>query len=284
MQPEISRKKPALVIFLIDQSYSMTEAWGGGREISKADELASIINNQLTNLLIDSVKEGGIRSYFHISVIGYGGEGEGEAASAFIGGLQGKDIATIDEIGKVPARLVEKEVVVPDDSGVENVRSIKMPVWIDPVAEGTTPMYKAFAKAEEIIAGWLPSHQGSHPPIVFNITDGAWTGPDPTDTVRRIQSMGPASGNAFIFNCHISSESGEADIFPESDAGLKTDLAKKLFGLSSTLSPSMVSLASRMRLPVTEQSRGFTFNADKTAIANFLEIGTREIGGTDRSE
>lgn len=274
-QPEISRLKPALVIFLLDQSYSMNDPWGASQEVSKAQELATIINNQLTNLLVDSVKDRIINKYFYISVLGYGGEGEGNVSSAFIGPLAGESIATIDVIGRNPARTEEREMKIDDGRGGVAVRTVKMPIWIDPVAAGSTPMNKAFLKAEEIINGWVPSHGPSHPPIVFNITDGAWTGPDPTETIRRIQNTGTSRGKSFVFNCHISAESGDAIIFPEDDRLLKTDLSKQLFGLSSSLSPNMVKMGKDIGLAVSENSRGFTFNADKAAIASFLEIGTQ---------
>src|SRR5256885_1305209 len=69
---EISRKNPGCFIFLLDQSASMEDPFGGSSDRRKADELATIINKLLHNLSIRCAKGDSIYDYFHVAVIGYG--------------------------------------------------------------------------------------------------------------------------------------------------------------------------------------------------------------------
>ena len=69
---EISRVKPSCFIFLIDQSGSMQEAWGGESGKNKAEALSTIINRLLQNLVLKCAKSEGVRDYYDVGVIGYG--------------------------------------------------------------------------------------------------------------------------------------------------------------------------------------------------------------------
>jgi len=70
---EIRRTNPTCFLFLVDQSSSMLEAFGGNAEKNKAQGVADAINRLLQNLAIKCAKSEGIRDYFHVGVIGYGG-------------------------------------------------------------------------------------------------------------------------------------------------------------------------------------------------------------------
>src|SRR5258708_30613167 len=70
---ELSRNNPTALIFLIDQSSSMGEPFGAQPEKPKAEGVAGSINRLLQNLVLKCAKGDGIRDYFHVGVIGYGG-------------------------------------------------------------------------------------------------------------------------------------------------------------------------------------------------------------------
>lgn len=58
---EISRGNPSCFLFLIDQSGSMADVFGGGEgNQKKADGVADAINRMLQNLVIKCAKEEGI--------------------------------------------------------------------------------------------------------------------------------------------------------------------------------------------------------------------------------
>ena len=78
---ELSRSNPTALIFLIDQSSSMAEPFGAQPEKPKAEGVADGINRLLQNLVLKCAKGDGIRDYFHVGVIGYGGRRKQGAGS-----------------------------------------------------------------------------------------------------------------------------------------------------------------------------------------------------------
>lgn len=66
---EISRSNPTSIIFLVDQSTSMSDPIGGEVPQQKADVVADAINRLLTELSVKCAKEEGVRDYFHVAVI-----------------------------------------------------------------------------------------------------------------------------------------------------------------------------------------------------------------------
>ena len=63
---QISRTNPACLLFLIDQSFSMSEPWAG-TDSSKAHELAKAVNRLLGNAtLLCSKGDGRIHDYFEV--------------------------------------------------------------------------------------------------------------------------------------------------------------------------------------------------------------------------
>src|SRR5436190_2011145 len=69
---QISRTNPACLLFLIDQSKSMSEPFVGGNSQTKAVMVADALNRLLQNVVLRSAKADGVRDYFRIGVIGYG--------------------------------------------------------------------------------------------------------------------------------------------------------------------------------------------------------------------
>src|SRR5260370_29892585 len=81
-QAEISREHPTCLLFVIDQSGSMDEITETGR--SKADFVADVLNKTLYTLVTTCSKADGVRNYFDVGVIAYGGT---EVVSDFGGPL-----------------------------------------------------------------------------------------------------------------------------------------------------------------------------------------------------
>src|SRR5207253_346520 len=82
---EISRANPTALIFLLDQSSSMLEPFGGDQGKSKAQGVADALNRLLQNLVLKCAKADGVRDFFHVGMLSYGGP----VASAFGGALAG---------------------------------------------------------------------------------------------------------------------------------------------------------------------------------------------------
>ncbi|WP_424640718.1 vWA domain-containing protein [Embleya sp. AB8] len=250
----------------------MSDSIGGDVPGRRADVVSDAINRLLTELSVKCAKEEGVRDYFHVGLIGYG---HTQVGSAFGGPLAGRDLVPLGEVANGPARIESRTEKIPDGAGglVEN--TVRFPVWLDPVANGGTPMTRALEHAERLVGRWVAEHPGGFPPIVLNLTDGASTDGDPTSAAGSLASHFTADGAALLFNLHVSGTDGRPVTFPDGDEGLPDDYAKLLFGMSSVLPGHMRSYAASQGHRIGEAARGFVYNADITSIVEFLDIGTR---------
>jgi len=269
---EISRQNPSCFMFLIDQSGSMGDPFGGGESRKrKADGVADAINNLLRELSIRCAKPEGIRDYFHVGVIGYGAS----VGPAFSGSLRGKELVPISQVAENPARMEERTKKVEDGAGGLVNEAVKFPVWFEPVANGGTPMCQAFGIATNVMQGFISGHPNCFPPVVIHFTDGESTDGDPTSAMRQLTSLISPDGNVLLFNCHISSTPGIPIPFPSLPDTLPDQYAKMLFDSASELTPYMREMAKKYGFDLLPGSKGFTFNADQVLVIQALDIGTR---------
>ena len=274
---QIDRTNPGCLVLLVDQSGSMREpvANGGGR--SKADALAEAINGLLYELVLRCIKDDaeGPRHYYDLAVLGYGGE---NVDSALGGQLAGRELVSIVELANHPVRVEDRPPPGGATSGGGDVgtlpRGERLPIWVDPVAAGGTPMSAALDRAGALVAPWVQGHLGSFPPIVVNVSDGAATDGDPRVWSERIRSLATDDGNVLLFNLNLSALGGDPLFFPSRDEDLANDYARTLFEMSSPLPGYMASLAAAQHLPVGHGARGYVYNADVSALVRFLQIGT----------
>jgi hypothetical protein len=268
-EAEVSRSNPSAFLFLVDMSGSMTDPYANGKR--KADGVADAINKLLTNLSIKCTKSEGVRDYYDVGVISYGKQ----VTPALGGELTGMSLAPISAVANHPARVEERSRQEDDGTGAVSEMKVKFPVWFDPKAAGSTPMCKAFKAAREALEPWVAAHPYSFPPIVINITDGESTDGDPSVDAQSVRALETQDGNALLFNCHISGAAGESVLFADSNEGLPDEFAKLLFGMSSPLPEQIRDSAAREGFNVTDNTRGFAFNADLVELIRFLDIGTR---------
>jgi hypothetical protein len=269
---EISRDKPSCFVFLIDQSGSMADSFGGGEGGKrKADALADAINRLLQNLVLKCAKSEGVRDYYHVAVIGYGDS----VGPAFSGPLAGRDLVPISEVANLPARIEERAKKVEDGAGGLVDQMVRFPIWLDSRASGATPMCAAITQAHSLVESWLIQHPDCFPPIVINISDGEPTDGDPTSLGDKLRAVSSTDGNVLLFNLLISSKSESPVEFPDSEGALPDDHARLLFRMSSLLPPHLKDAAKQEGIAVSEMTRGFVFNADMVSVIKFLDIGTR---------
>jgi hypothetical protein len=271
---EISRRNPACLLFLVDQSGSMEEPIAGGAGEKKKNVVADAINRLIYNLVLRCGKEGGVLPYFDIGVWSYGLS----VQPAF-----GSDLISISQVNDRAKRMETRRRRVPDGAGGVYEEEMPFPIWFDPAANGMTPMHAAFSAIVPPLQGWLAEHQGSFPPIVINLTDGAYTDSSPAPVARQIMQMSTADGNVLVFNCHISNQAGASVQFPsDRQAGALTGLARELYDISSPMPEPMRQEASNKGYQLEPGARGYAFNADLVTMVDFLEIGTRAV--QDRAE
>lgn len=274
---EISRTHPTAILFLLDQSASMQEPFGGAEQRgdaapSKARVLADVINRLLQNLVLRCAKEDGVRDYFYVGVVGYGDRVQPLVQPA--DDLH-RDLVAISHIAERPLRMEERMQEVRRKGETVSQR-VKFPIWFDPHAKNGTPMCQALDLAAQIVRSWIDVHPGDFPPIVINVTDGEATDGEPLEIARRVTSYATDDGDVLLFNVHLSSSQEPAVELPDAAAELPSeDYALQLFQMSSRLPFSMRAAAEQEGYEVNLDTRGFIFNADPAALVRFLEIGTR---------
>jgi hypothetical protein len=265
-QAQINRDNPTLFCFLLDQSGSMNDPFGGqGGNISKAQGLADAVNGILVDIVMRCSEGNTIRDYFDIAILGYGSD-RGRVAPVLNGDLARKEVIPISLIGASPKRFHNRVV---------NNQEYSYPVWIEALGGADTPMCAAFQRVHGIVQDWIKKHRKAFPPIVIHITDGESTDGDPTSLAQKVRSLATDDGNVLLFNCHLSSTINPPVVFPDQRSAVPDKYGQLLFELSSQLTPYMLQAASELQYPVTAQSRGFIFQADLSNVIHFLDIGTR---------
>jgi hypothetical protein len=268
---EISRSNPTCFVFIIDQSGSMADPFGGEGVGRKADFVADVVNRTLHDLVIRATRTEEIRNYYHISVVGYGGA----VQPSLSGALGGRELVPIAELADNPARIENRAKRVPDGAGGLVEQQVKFPIWIDPTTGGGTPMCEALSLAHGVLEKWVTEHPNGFPPTILHLTDGESTDGDPTSVGKKIMSLKTSDGEALVYTCHVSSARGAKIEYPSQATVLPDDFAKTLFGISSTLPESFRRAAQQMGIKAEEGARGFVFNGDAASVVQFFDIGTR---------
>lgn len=257
----ISSTNPCLIVYMIDQSGSMSETIGNTQE-SLAQKLADAINTFIVEIALRCLDNTGIRNRFEIAVIGYG-NGDDNVSSAWEGMLKNRWVVSISEVWNNPSRVIGE-----------------VPIWITPRAVSNTPMTKAFETAGEICQDWINwgNHNDCMPPMIVNISDG-----DATDSgfghrnlkaiTNHLKSLGTNHGNIQIFNMHISGSGGDALTFP-STLVQNNRFSQTLFEISSELTPSMIECANLRGYNIASGAKGFVYNGNVSTMLDFLNIGS----------
>ncbi len=270
-QAEISTSNPSCFIFLIDQSLSMEEPVNQQTTETKAQGVAVAINKLLQNLVLKCTKSDGIRNYYHVCVLGYGKKVE----PALAGPFSGREFIPISEIGSQPARLHETVRVVEDDKGHKREHKVRQPIWLEPLAQGDTPMCEALFRACRLARQWITRYPGCFPPIVMNISDGAATDGNPKEQAYELMMLTNRDGEVMLFNMHIGPGHASRVEFPDSDKQLPDEHSRLLFEMSSALPQYMLRMLNVEGTKLNAGARGFVYNADMLSVIRFLDIGTK---------
>jgi hypothetical protein len=269
-EAQISRSSPTAFLFVVDQSGSMSDTMASGK--SKAEFVSDALNRTIMDFVIRCRKADGVRDYFDVGVLGYGGKG---VSNGFSGALGATVLNPISAIEQNPVRVEDRKKKMDDGAGGILETSIKFPVWFEPKASGGTPMREALTRAAEELVAWCDAHPASYPPTVLHVTDGESTDGDPEEIATHLTQIRTNDGESLMFNIHVSSLGADPIRFPSSTSGLPDNYAKLLFRMSSQLPEHLIRLAREKGNAVGVESRGFMFNAEAPEIVAFLEIGTR---------
>lgn len=274
---EISRETPACFLFLLDQSFSMDEPLGGGTG-RKCDQLADVVNSWLQNMIIKASGGSGVKDWMHVGVIGYRTDDQGNSiiSSALNEPLDQQALIPISQFNDHPLRVDDRmQKMFDEETGEEMEFPVQIPIWVDPVFEGGTPMCTVLHYAHEVLSAWIAEHQNSFPPILIHCTDGESQDGDPIPYAEPIKSLQTDDGNVLLFNCHLSMQAADPFVFPHSNEVLPEELARVLFEMSSVLPDELFERAQAEGFEVQSGARGMVYNADMISLLQFLDMGTR---------
>ncbi len=279
---DISRSNPGCFLFLIDQSFSMGDALAGQPGQRKADQASDAIN-RILNAVSQRCSSGmDIRDYFHIGILGYHTDNRGSPiiSSVLPGTIPESPFMPISAVVEA-AEVVERQVKESDGAGGVVEVSRRFPVWLRPHAEFGTPTCEVMKYSWEALSDWVAQNPDSYPPIVIHVSDGESSDGDPLPIAQQVMGLQTSDGNVLVFNVHLSELETTPVQFPDSEDELPDDFAVRLFRMSSVLPESCRALAASMDLAISEEARGFVFNANITALVQFLDIGTRGPSNID---
>ena len=257
-QAEISRSNPALILFLFDCSYSMSEKYGD-TGISKGEYLARVCNEAIDQVILSCEKGDELRAYFEIGIIGYGGTPK-----------QLLPIDTVINLANNPTKMITSEI-----DGVK----IERPIWIeDPTDSVNTDMKAGFEMAAEVLQQWIDSHKSSFPPVLIHVSDGEWTEGSPIQTAQKMQTdIFTDDGPVIIMNIHISEDSDKVIVFPDAEP-TDDEFQKGLFNMSTVMPDQFLSRAKEIYPSTVAGARSYKFNAQPDDLSKYFDIGTRLKG------
>ena len=199
-------RTPALIIYLLDVSASMTQALGDKRRIDVVMESMSIV---LRQMIFRSTKGARISPRYRIAMIAYS-----DHVYDLLDGIK-----TVDQIANL---------------GFPTLSTFR-----------TTDTARAFAQVEKLLEMELPNLDLCPAPLVCHMTDGEFTGEDPAPIANRIMAMEVPDGNVLLENIFISDVIFEQAINNVREwpgilrkTNLKNEYAKKLRSMSSPLPKS----------------------------------------------
>lgn len=267
----VDRHNPSCLVFMIDQSASMEDPIAG-----EPRSRASVVADQLNGLIYELIQRctkslsEPPRPYFAVSVIGYRTDPAGTTivGPMLKGALADRPWVWTTDLAESPLRLDEREVASPTGT-----QRYTVPVWLDPVAIGGTPVCAAMNYVGRLVRSWVDQYPDSFPPIVINLSDGESTDGDPVEWARRVASLSTTDGNVLIFNLDVSS--GDRPLlFPAQPPRAMGRYARTLYDMSSPLPQVMLTAAAAQGFDVQPGSRGFGMNADFRSVVTFLNVGT----------
>ena len=274
-----SSATPGYIIFLIDQSGSMGESYPGTGK-NRAEYTALVINKTIQELILTNMVGETVKDRVFISIISYGGSGS----------LAVTDIRSdyLSSFADSPMRIEHIKKKIPDGAGGLVEIKEEMPIFVEPISNGLTPMADALAFTKELIQGWLQKMPDNPAPIIINISDGLpYTGGTVDEEMDKaiveaeeIMGIASSDGNPLIFNSHIGEDGNSKYNFVESENEIEDEQAKFLFKISSRVPESYKEAASKQEFEILSNSRGFVSNADPVTFISFINFGSS--GGKDK--
>lgn len=158
-------RTPALIIYVLDISASMTQKLGDRKRI---DVVLDALQATLEHMVFLSTKGGKVSPRYRIAMYAYS-----DHVFDLLDGVK-----TIDQVVKL---------------GMPELSTMR-----------STDTARAFSSVEKLLQKELPNIESCPAPLVCHMTDGEFTGANPDPIVRRILQMKNSDGNVLVENIFIS--------------------------------------------------------------------------------
>ena len=275
---QITRNTPTAFIFLVDQSVSMKRITTlNGEQMSLAEAVARIVNNQINELVYRCIKTTEVRHYYDIAIIGYGHE----VYSGWNGVLAGRDFVSPEELKNNPF----KKITVKEEKRTRKgtmIKEIDKVQWLEARCDGNwTHVHQAFDKAKALLDQWMQEHHDKdcYPPTIINITDGQFNHATREQIVQKaneLKAMFTNDGNVLLWNIHITPNHLEQVLLPIGKEELKGDMYSELLYDMSSLLPTRYNQAISDIRGDSVDSRhvAMATNTDMSTLIQLMDIGT----------
>ena len=277
---EITRRHRAAIVIAIDQSCSMNGRMElNGWDLSKADAVSMVVGHLIDELVLRSRRDGSYRHYYDIALVGY----SGDRVYSLLGDEMMFYPITMLAGRKVPRTTYALNYRTMQSSSYQFQEEVSL--WVEPCAQGSTPMYKMICTVTNLVAEWCArdENRDNFPPLVFNVTDGEASDAD-YDMLRsaahRLKSTGTNDGNTLFVNIHISSNTNHAPIcFPNiHEVPLSILHAHLLMDMSSVMPEQLHSYICNNRSYFSNPPYiAMSYNASISELVVMLNIGTRSL-------
>jgi len=234
-----------------------------------AAQVSTSVNACLQDIVIGCTLDRGFHDSLSVVVLGYRSDEYGRAIvqPALIGTLAGREIVSISDLANHPARIDENMALWPDDETGELLEwPQRIPVWIDPVSKGDSPVCAALAEACRIVDDWIPRFPQSFPPIVWNITSGIFSDGNPWLYADALKRRGTHDGRVLLFHTYLKhmviGDTCWPFAFPNAATPMPDAAAKALFTTASVLPPQLRRQQWNHGQDISESARCLCYNCD----------------------
>jgi uncharacterized protein YegL len=282
----VRTNQPCCIVLMLDQSGSMSEEIinNRGEAVQKAEILAQEVNKFLNEILVKCRRDNLYKNYFDVLIIGYGreeDENHERVILAWEGKLKGKSWVTVSDLVSNYLRKESIDIINTRPFGPRILKD-EYKCWIEPYAEGLTPMKKAFQFCRSYVQDWVNRNVNSFPPLIFNITDGEVSDVDDLseliEEANALKSISTSNGYVLLFNLLLSENHEKIVEFPyEHEVALfeGTEFEKALFEASSYIPKNLINYLPVPRSDV-EPIKAITLGKLEHIIG-LLNIGTSTL-------
>lgn len=265
---QFSSANPGFISFILDQSGSMSEPYPeAGNKANFVQKVVNRLINETINANADGDK---IKNRLFLSLFGCG-----ENVTEIRSGM-------IEDYANNPLRIETVNQKVSDGNGGLVDVSVQNPVYLEPVANGLTPLSSTLDVARRVGEGFINKYPNCPALVYIIITDGMPRAKGVDDEVEeanaiamaeKIKELKSEDGNALIFVCHIGNGANKCE-YPESESQCPDDQARFLFKIASEIPGPYKEAARKLELDLAEHSKAMVCNADPTTFIKFINFGS----------